>query len=104
MLKIRFSRWWKKWDPYFNIVVAEHSSPIQWKFIEKVWWFFSRRKKDTLKFSSERIEYWMSVWAKPSDSVSRLLKSQGMESADKYIEQRVMKPKKEASAPTEEKS
>lgn len=94
MLKIRFQRTGKKHDAGYRIVVAENTAPIKWKFIEKLWSFMARKKADTLILNLERAKYWISVWAKPSDTVARLLVSQWLKEAEKFVAKRVMKPSK----------
>lgn len=92
MLKIRLQRTGKKHDAGYRIVVAEHTAPIKWKFIEKVWSFMARNKENTLIIDLERVKYWISVWAQPSPTVARLLVSQWMEDAKEFIPVRIMKP------------
>lgn len=41
----------------------------------------------------DRIKYWLSVGAQPSDSIAVLLKAQGVEGMEKYIEPRNKKRK-----------
>ena len=91
MLKIRLQRIWKIHNAVYRIVVAEHTSPIKWKFIEKLWSFAAQRKEATLNLNKERAVYWMSVWAQPSDSVARLLSKNWVKEAEKFIKKRVMK-------------
>lgn len=91
MLKIRFQRAGKKHDAFYRIVVCEHTAPIKWKFLEKVWSFSARKKEWTLNFNKERISHWISVWAKPSDAAARLLFKEWMKECEKFIEKRVMK-------------
>lgn len=94
MLKIRFQRKGKKKMPVFQLVVAEHTMPIQGRFIEKLGTFVSGRKKETLMLKTERIEHWLSVGAQPSQTVARLLVSEGMKACEKFIKQRKQVPSK----------
>ena len=85
MLKIRFQRAGKKHDAFYRIVVCEHTSPIKWKFLEKVWSFSARKKEWTLNFNKERISHWISVWAAPSATVARLLVKNWLKEAKNLI-------------------
>jgi small subunit ribosomal protein S16 len=80
-LKIRLARGGAKKRPYYRIVVADTRSPRDGRFIEKVGTFNPLVAKDSdlrLSLNKERIEYWMSVGAKPSDRVARFLNAEGM--------------------------
>ena len=95
MLKIRLQRVGRKKIPAFRIVVAEHTMPVQGRFVEKLGNFISGRKKDTLQLKKERIGYWLSVGATPSQTIARLLLEQGMKEVEKFIKPRKQVPKKE---------
>ncbi len=110
MLRIRLTRTGKKNRPSYRIVVAEHTAPIQGKFIEVVGFYNPIENPKQLEFKEDRIKYWISVGAKPTDTVASLLKSKGMEGMDEYIAPRDKQRKKkgeeeeapEASAPAAE--
>ncbi|MFH1284767.1 MAG: 30S ribosomal protein S16 [Candidatus Peregrinibacteria bacterium] len=94
MLKIRLSRTGKKSQPSFRIIVQEHTAPLTGKLIENVGYF--RPADDPKKFevNMDRVKYWISVGAQPSDTVAVLLKKEGLEGMDKFIEPRNKKRKK----------
>ena len=72
---IRLKRVGRKGDPSYRVVVTEkHRGPKAGKYIEKVG--FYDPKKDIRTLNAERITYWMSVGAKPSDTVYNLLVSE----------------------------
>lgn len=91
MLKIRLQRIWKIHNAVYRVVVAENTSPVKWKFIEKLWSFAAQRKTETLQLDIERAAYWISKWATPSDTVARLLVKNWLKEAEKFIKERVMK-------------
>ena len=63
--------------PSFRIVVVEHTaSPKAGKVVEKVGTYNPKSKERVL--NAERIKYWMSVGAKPSDTVHNMLVSLGI--------------------------
>jgi small subunit ribosomal protein S16 len=101
LLRIRFTRTGKKQQPSFRIVVAEHSNPVKGKFTEILGHYKPASADKECVFNKERILYWISVGAKPSDSVASLLKRQGFEDMDKYLtvrRNRQHAPKKAAPA------
>src|SRR3989344_5753823 len=77
MLKIRMQRTGRINMPTFRIVVVEHTaSPKAGNFVEKVGTYNPKSKERVL--NAERIKYWMSVGAKPSDTVHNMLISLGV--------------------------
>lgn len=73
MLKIRLLRRGKKGQPFFKIVVVEkHRAPKTGRFVEELGYFDPITKKLNLK--RERIQYWLRVGAKMSQTVRNLLK------------------------------
>lgn len=80
-LKIRLARGGTKKRPYYRIVVADTRRPRDGKFIEKVGTHNPMLAKDDenrLTFVKDRIEYWISVGAKPTDRVARFLLTIGI--------------------------
>lgn len=81
MLSIRLSRIGKKKQPHYRIVVLPHTKDPWGDYIELLGSYNPRSKEVTLK--KERIEYWISVGAQPSDTVHNILVSEGVIKADK---------------------
>jgi len=80
-LKIRLSRGGAKKRPFYRIVVADVRSPRDGRFIEKLGTFNPLLAKDNetrLVVDEERIKYWMSVGAQPTDRVARMLSALGL--------------------------
>lgn len=71
MLRIRLSRVGKKNTPIYKVVVAEKNRPVKGKFIESLGMYNPGNKDNTL--NAERIKYWISVGAQPSQTVHNLL-------------------------------
>ncbi len=78
MLRIRLTRTGKKHQPNYRIVVAEHSRPVKGKFIEIVGHYIPTQKPKVLEIKQERIQYWISKGAVPSDTVQNLLVDKGV--------------------------
>src|SRR3989344_6727614 len=81
MLVIRFQRVGRKNDPAFRIVVVEKRSKPKSGEREILGSYHPKTKAVTLK--GERILYWLSKGAKPSDTVHNLLVSKGIASGSK---------------------
>ncbi len=80
-LKIRLARGGAKKSPYFRIVVVESRSPRDGAFIEKVGTYnplLENNDTNRVVVKSDRVKYWMSVGAKPSDRVALLLSKLGL--------------------------
>ena len=78
MLKIRMQRVGRINTPAYRIVVIEHTaSPKAGKFVEKVGSYNPKSKERVL--NTERVKYWLSVGAKPSDTVHNVRRSPSVE-------------------------
>ncbi|MFA5729941.1 MAG: 30S ribosomal protein S16 [Candidatus Paceibacterota bacterium] len=72
MLVIRLFRTGKKKQPSYKVVVTDRNNPPQGgKFVEQVGFYNPLTKEKILH--AERIQYWISVGAIPSDTVYNLL-------------------------------
>ena len=60
--------------PYFKVVVADKRSPRDGKFIEIVGTYDPKKSGMNSTLKLERIEYWISKGAQPSDTVRSLIK------------------------------
>lgn len=78
MIKIRLRRMGAKKRPFYRIVAAEHSSPRDGRFIEILGHYDPLTEPATVKVEAERIKYWLSVGAQPSETVAGLLKRAGV--------------------------
>lgn len=97
MLKIRLQRAGKKKQPIYRIVVANSQDPIKWKFIEKLWNYYPlvRDSEPSVSVLKDRVVYWISVWAQPSQTVARILSKNWVNECSKFIRKLTIKPKKE---------
>lgn len=67
------------------MVVAEQHKAVKRQYVELVGHYSPTCNPKILKFNKERITYWISKGAQPSESVASLLKSEGMTGMEKYI-------------------
>lgn len=95
MLVIRMSRHGAKKRPYYHLVVTDSRNPRDGRFIEKVGTYNPMVEKDhptRVTLVEERIKYWISVGAQPSDRVARILSAANLIAKIERIET----PKKSA--------
>ncbi len=96
MLVIRFFRQGKKNQPSFKIVVTDkRKSSTGGRFVEDVGFYNPITKEKNLK--AERIKYWISVGAKPLETVHNLLVSGKIIEGKKIKIYRRLKKKGEVS-------
>lgn len=77
MLRIRLSRVGRKHDPSYRMIVTEKGrAPQTGNYVEQVGTYDARSDEHSLK--DERISYWLSVGAQPSDTVHNLLVKAGI--------------------------
>ena len=94
-LKIRLARGGAKKRPFYRIVVAESSMPRDGRFVERVGTYnpmLPKEHDDRLVIKDERIKYWLSKGAQPTDRVHKMLAGVGLMPAFAYRDQ----PKKSA--------
>jgi small subunit ribosomal protein S16 len=82
MLVIRLFRTGKKKQPSYKVVVTDRNNPPQGgRFVEQVG-FYNPLTKEKI-FQAERIQYWMSVGAQPSDTVYNILINENIVKGEK---------------------
>jgi small subunit ribosomal protein S16 len=76
MVTIRLSRGGAKNRPFYHVVVTDSRSGRDGRYIERVGFFnpLARGNEERLRLDSERVEYWKSNGAQPSDRVAQLIK------------------------------
>ncbi|MDD5772842.1 MAG: 30S ribosomal protein S16 [bacterium] len=72
-VKIRLRRMGTRNRPFFRVVAAESTMPLGGKFIEELGHYNPLTNPAEIKLNVERINYWISVGAKPSDTIKNLL-------------------------------
>ena len=60
--------------PVFRIVVADGRSPRDGKFIEEIGTYQPLKQGENFKLDMERVTYWVSKGAQPSDTVASFIK------------------------------
>jgi small subunit ribosomal protein S16 len=101
MLRIRFQRIGKKHQPFLRLVVVDKEAPPKGGRFEKVGWWNPLTKER--KLQAERIKYWLSVGAQPTDRVYNWLVDEGIVSGGKKaVHARQKKVVEEEKAPAAE--
>ncbi len=81
MLAIRLQRTGRKKQAMYRLVVSENTKDMYGDHLENLGNFNPHSKEVVLK--NDRIEYWLSKGAQPSDTVHNLLVNQGIIKSDK---------------------
>lgn len=77
MVVIRLARGGAKKRPFYHLTVADKRCARDARYIERVGFFnpVARGNEEQLRVDQERIDYWLSKGAQPSDRVKVLLKN-----------------------------
>lgn len=94
MLVIRLRRIGRKHDPHYRIVVTEHTSPVQGKFIDEIGHYHPKSKE--LVIDAALMTEWLNKGAKPSNTVSRLAGKLEITHKHIVVTQKQAEPKKKA--------
>lgn len=78
MLKLKLSRVGKRKQPIFRVLVVEQQKDPWGTYIENVGQYNPRSTPKKIELNAERIKYWISVGAKPTDTVHNLLVTAGI--------------------------
>ncbi|MFF5171247.1 30S ribosomal protein S16 [Micromonospora sp. NPDC000089] len=76
-VKIRLLRMGKIRNPQYRIVVADSRTKRDGRAIEFVGVYQPKEDPSIIEVRSERVQYWLSVGAQPSEAVQRLLELTG---------------------------
>jgi len=74
MVVIRLRRAGSKKRPYFRIVVTDSRAARDSSFVEILGHYNPRTKPALVDIKQERVDYWISKGAQPSDTVRTLIK------------------------------
>ena len=115
-MKIRLARGGSKKRPFYSIVASDSRMPRDGRFLEKLGTYnplLAKDSEDRIKMDLERVQYWLSQGAQPTDRVARFLEAAGLtakkvrnnpKAADpgKAMAERAAKKAARAAAPAEE--
>jgi small subunit ribosomal protein S16 len=78
-VRLRLTRVGGRRDPIWRVVVADQRSPRDGRFIETVGQYNPQTDPSTIKIDEDRVREWLSKGAQPTDTVRKLLKTQGID-------------------------
>jgi len=106
-MKIRMARRGTTNRPFYHLVATDSRSPRDGEYLEKLG-TYNPLEADTAKRTvlvTDRIKYWLSVGAQPSDRVAKLLAQAGLGKAPKITDKPIKSaPKKRAQERAAEKA
>jgi small subunit ribosomal protein S16 len=79
--KIRLARGGSKKRPYYRIVASDARAPRDGDYIEKLGTYnplLAKDNADRVQYDAERMKYWLSTGAQPTETVARLLRKDGL--------------------------
>lgn len=79
-MKIRLARGGSKKRPHYAIVASDSRMPRDGRFIEKLGTYnplLAKDSEDRVKINMERVQYWLSQGAQPTDRIARFLEAAG---------------------------
>jgi small subunit ribosomal protein S16 len=107
-LKLRMSRQGRKNLAFYHIVVADSRAARDGKFVEKVGTYDPRLPSDNEKrivLNAERVKYWLSQGAQPSERVAIFLGKAGLAPVPAHFDRpKKSAPKQKAVMRVEEKA
>jgi len=79
-VRLRLKRMGRRHCSFFRLNAMDSRAPRNGKVIEELGWYDPNAKtiEKQVSLNRERIEYWLSVGAQPSDTVNDLLKRNGI--------------------------
>jgi small subunit ribosomal protein S16 len=106
-MKIRLARGGSKKRPFYRIVAADSRMPRDGRFIEKLGTYnplLPKDSEDRVKMDMDRVQYWLSKGAQPTDRISRMLEAAGVLEKKERANLKKGEPGKKAKERAEEKA
>lgn len=79
---IRLRREGKKNRPYYRVVAADKRSPRDGRFLELLGTYDPHKAGTNFSLKMDRVDYWLSVGALPSETVKSMIKRAKKQSAE----------------------
>ena len=76
-VKIKLARLGKIREPFYRVVVADARTRRSGRAIESIGKYHPKSDPSVIEINSDRVQYWLSVGAQPTESVLSLLKVTG---------------------------
>jgi small subunit ribosomal protein S16 len=75
---MRLTRVGGKKDPVWRVVVADSRAPRDGKNLEVIGRYNAQTEPSTIVIDEERVRFWLRHGAQPSNTVKKLLRTQGI--------------------------
>ena len=73
MVRLRLTRMGQKKRPFYRVVAADSRSPRDGRCIERIGYYDPMKEPAVVKIDLERVDYWISMGAQPSETVAGLV-------------------------------
>ncbi|MCL4150717.1 UNVERIFIED_CONTAM: hypothetical protein GTU68_042028 [Idotea baltica] len=106
-MKIRLARGGSKKRPFYRIVAADSRMPRDGRYVEKLGTYnplLAKDAEDRVVMNMERVQYWLSEGAQPTDRISRFLEAAGVIEKKERANLKKGEPGKAAKDRAEEKA
>ncbi|MGD0198361.1 MAG: 30S ribosomal protein S16 [Solirubrobacteraceae bacterium] len=77
-VRLRLTRIGARKDPIWRVVVADQRSQRDGRVIETVGHYNPQTDPSTIKLDEERVRHWLAQGAQPTQTVRKLLRTQGI--------------------------
>ncbi len=77
-VRLRLTRVGGRKDPIWRVVVADQRSPRDGRVIETIGQYNAQTDPSTIVIDAERARSWLARGAQPTDTVRKLLRTQGI--------------------------
>ena len=78
MVTLRLKRLGRRHRPFFRVCAMDKRSPRDGRVIEELGWYDPMAREDRkMRLYLDRIDYWLSVGAQPSETVTSLIRKAG---------------------------
>jgi len=90
MVRIRLKRMGRRHRPFYRINAVDKRTQRDGKVLEQLGWFDPLVKDETkqVELNEERVRYWLSVGAQPSDTVNDILAKRNLIDAKAWADVR----------------
>ena len=78
-VRLRLTRVGGKKDPIWRVVVADQRAPRDGRIIETVGRYNAQTDPSTIVIDEERVKVWLAKGAQPTETVRKLLRTQGID-------------------------
>lgn len=86
MVRLRLKRFGRTHLPTYRLCAMDARSPRDGKAIEELGYFHpcNNNEAEQIKLDTERVQYWLSVGARPTETVATLIRKAGIKLEGKH--------------------